>query len=1490
MGGYLRHIELSKQLEKRAKEASQARQLAEEKLTELQGLFEVAKKHDCQLGDAEDLLAQAKSAMGAKDYRLALEKVNDGEDKIKAAFLQRVHSILDSSGEMLELLKRTGEDTSEYQALMGSAQDALDKGNFEEAMETAKRGWSKGEKLLHDYLSKSFSSTQAFVLAAKAMEKETQTAEELLAQAREALDGDDYSDALSRVEEAQDLLGRELDFELVEERKAVDQLLEAGRALQADLSKAEGHLNRFDQELKNANYEKAFSALKQAKGEAERTLQKTIEGGGASLDTPIQEAKKLGVDTTAAEGIAEEVGRAVEAKDFTAASQLVRKGVEELENAKFQLVLTTISQSRPKFLQAQEMGASVQGAVDIFNKARQALQEGDFKDALYRAEKGNEVLDGLLGEHQSAREKAEALAQEVQAFAEQGMELGEAESLLRSAGEELARGNLDSWNSLTQRVEKSLEGARTDRAEGLLEEVQFLLTFAERADLTVTEEAAAAQELSQILKSGDGGKAFREARSLTDALKEKVSGHLEERLASLQQVFPGDLPEAIAGLIGKAKTALEMGDFETAVRIEEEARGQADAASREVAAAVLEGLKASQELSAEHEIEGDGLREAYLTAKRAFDEGDLAAVYEQRTAVKDRLAAVAQGAFDRVKARVIEARDAGLAIDEMKQHLVKAKAAIDEGRTVLGLTALRRADERAKEGLEAYRKVHSITASAAAFIAEGKKKAVDMSRAVEILLKAKAAFESGDLERALELARDARGEAERQISVLNVTDRILSAKEALDLAQMLEVDVSVWSNLLQRAKQSLDARDFREAVELAMETEEQARAGVRDKINAKVAKAEALLDRVQVPAPEVDVHQATINQAKELLNERKLREAAEAVQETVARCQELADSYDRVIEVLRRAQELANELQSMNVKITGPQKLLVKADKAYGEGNLRHAAELAEEALATLEQQRNESIARTLQNFDGVVARAKESGINTASAEEMLRSAHSLFEEGKYQEAISTAMQSETEVEKMGLQKEIAENALETARGRIASLPQAAPALLERLKEAERIYEEGDYVACLETAVATSDEYAKVRDNWEQMEKAEEAALRFYKTAERTGEDMTKLQSLLAEGQRAAERGELEAAIESYDRLATDAASLTSTYVTRLHSEVRNAMVLCNLLDCEVDDVEDKISEGRSYADESRFEAAVEILSDAKQRTSVALRAKVEELLADSVAAADHAEKVGVDPSKARSMIEEAREAMAQGAFEKAVRLAQESHAAIQTREEFHKSFMDSTLKAESLIRTAKKFGIDVKAAEGSLQEALKLKDTDPDASLEKGREALEAVQGAMEAFSPTLEADLQVERATTGAWNDAVLMLRNVGKALGKDLELEVLGDLEVQSLEAPDTIRAKGDVTVPFQLAFNAAGTIPVVVRAKVKRVLDGQEYDWEEVFNVEVEGPEETAPQTIVAEYDSKCALCRGAIKKGFSATKCTCGTLLHEPCAKRAGACPSCERSL
>jgi tetratricopeptide (TPR) repeat protein len=1492
LSGYLRHIELSKQLEERAKEASRNRQLAEQKLEELQKLLEGAKRADCQVGEAEELLAQANSAMAAKDYRLALEKTKDAEDKVKAAFLQKAQSILDSAESMLGLLKRAGVDTSEYEALVGSAKDALEKGNFEEAVETAKRGWTKGEKMLHEHLSSSFSSAQALILAAKAMNKDTSMAEDLLSTARTALESSDYEEALSQTEEALDILRRDLNYELEEEKKAVKELMEAGKAIKADLSKAESYLSRSEKEMERQDFEKAFNLLKQARTEAERELKKTIESGEASLKGPLEEAKKLGADVSKAERLVKEAMEVAKEGDYAAASGIIRRAVHELEDAKFQKVLHTISLSRPKFLKAREIGADVSAAVQVFNKSREALQAGNYKDALYYAEKGNEELDRLVSEFASARRKMEDLEREVRSFAEQGVHVSEVDALLRTAREELSKGNLKSWSSLMARIEKGLEKARSQRTSELLEEAQFLLTLGERLGLVISEESGGLHECSQALKAGEVSRAFQDALRLKDRLEERISSHFTERLNGIREILPeGEDLDEISELILKAQTALEVKDYDTAARLTGEAESKAMTRASEAASDILKALQAAQQLSMDHGIEAYGLREGHLAAKRALEAGNFGDVFGQLKTLEDQLSRVAQTAFDGVKARVIEARNSGIDIEDLKDLLRSAKDSITAGDIVRGLIHLYECDISAQEKLNLFQKVRDTMASAAVLIAEGKKKQVDMSRAIELLVKGKTAFEAGDLKRALEYARDARAEAEKEISVLNVTDRILTAREILELARVLDVDVSVWTNLLKRAQQSLDAKDFREAVELAMEVEEQARSGIRNKINSKIARAEALLERVQVPAKDVESLQDAIKAARALAEEGNLKEAAEAVQNAVEKCEELARTYERTLDVVKRAETLVAELKAMNVRVSGPEKLLSKAKKVLQEGNLKHAGQLAEEALSHLERDREESIERTIKSFEGAVAKAKANGINTATAEQLLKRARDLVREKRYQEALAAAMQSEAEVEKMELQKEIAENALETARTRIMALPSPVPFLTKLLEEAEQAFERGDYVASLEAAIKAGDEFSRIREGWEQAEKSEEVALRFYRIAERIGVDSTRLSAILEEAKEAMERGDLEAAKDAYDRLATQAAGLASSHLTQLHSQVRNLQVLCSLLNCEVEGLEDMLSQGRSYTDENQFDKAYEVLSQARKEAERVLRERIEGLLSEAEEAIEHAEKVGADVHHARQMFEDARKALQEGMYEKAIRLAQESTDLVKGQEDFHRRFMESTFQAESLIKKAKKFGIDVKAAEKALRKAFELKDSDPDAALEEAEASLNQVQSSLEAFSPVLELSLEIGEATLGTWKEAVLKLRNEGKALAKDVSVEILGDLEVDDLQVPASIRANGEGEARFKVRLNSAGNQPVMVKVKAKRVLDDREYEWERVFEIPVEGtaPREEA-RAIIAEYDTRCVLCRGAIKKGFSAKECVCGALLHEPCALRSGKCPSCHRVL
>ncbi|MFQ6012879.1 MAG: hypothetical protein ACE5LS_04475 [Thermoplasmata archaeon] len=1432
MSGYLRHIELSRQLEEKAKEASRNRKHAEERIQQLEGLIGDAKKADCQITDAEELLAQASSAMAAKDFKLALDKTQEGEDKAKAAFLQEANSILEASESFVSLLQRAEADTAEYEALLGSAREALDKGSFGEGVETARRSWTKLEKTLHEHLSRSFSSVQTRILAAKAMEKDTAMAEDLLSRARSALEATEYEDALTHTEEALDILGRELGYELETEEKVVREFLEAGRALKANIAKAEGYLEKGKKELEGGDYQKSFNYLKQARGEAERQLQKAFDSGKASLQEPLEEARKLGVDVTQAEAAGEEAMEAAKTEDYGRASNLLREALQGLEGAKFRLVLDTISASRPKFLRAKEMNVNIESTMEIFNKAREKLQDGKHTDALYYAEKGNEELDKLVGEVDEAASRTQELEAEIGSFADQGLELSEVQSLLVEAKARLSAGDLKAWASQLKKVEKGLEKARTDRCGEMLDEVQFIITLADKSDLDMDEATVGIQECTQLLKSKEVSKALTEATKLQQKTEARLTSHFRAKLESLKDALPPTAAaHQVSELLLKVETALDVRDYGTAARLAEEAEEKAEGLSESFGTRVLEGLQAAQELATEHDLNVSGLRETYLAAKEALEKGELRALFRQVDTVRETLAHVTQRAFDEVKARVIEARNAGIDIAEEKELLKAAKEAITGGDISQGLIDLRACDESAKAHLDAFQQVRDTMGAAAVLVAEGKKKDVNMARAVELLLKGKTAFETGDVERALETARDARAEAEKAISVLNVNDRLVAAEESLALARSLEVDVDPWVNLLARSKRALDHGDFREAVELAMEVEAQTRAGVLNSVNSRVARSESMLEKVQVPAQEIGALEAALKETKAFLEERKLKEAADRSHEILAQSEALAELYDEILQDQQEADTLIADLQALSIKVSAPEKLLAKAAKALNEGRLSVAKQFTGEALGQLAKDRKESIERMIKGFEVSAVKAKKEGVATAEAEALLKQARTELAEGHYQQSLASAMKSEVLLEKMGLQREIAQNSLETTRERIHALPTQVDYLQKILMEAEKAFEAGDYVKSLEVAINASDELGRIKEEWEVTHASEEVALRDFNVADALGLDCSQLSLILDEARAAAKKGDMAGAKESYDRMATEASGMVSTYLTDLHSKVRNARVLSSLLDCEVEGIEDRLSEGLAYLEEDQFVSAHQVLSGALVEVQRALEAKIEGVIAKAEERLDHAAEVGADMKGARRRIEEAKAALQGKTYETAVRAAQEATESLESLEESARRFVEVTSEAKSLISTARKFGISVRPAEESLGQAMAWKDENPEAALENAERGLEQVREAIDAFTPTLELSLDVSGPVMGKVVDATLRVRNASKALAKDLEVEVLGDLEVKDLDVPPSVRANGEVALPFTITFRSHGDVPVLVKAKARRLIDDEEYEWEQVVQVAV-----------------------------------------------------------
>jgi len=224
------------------------------------------------------------------------------------------------------------------------------------------------------------------------------------------------------------------------------------------------------------------------------------------------------------------------------------------------------------------------------------------------------------------------------------------------------------------------------------------------------------------------------------------------------------------------------------------------------------------------------------------------------------------------------------------------------------------------------------------------------------------------------------------------------------------------------------------------------------------------------------------------------------------------------------------------------------------------------------------------------------------------------------------------------------------------------------------------------------------------------------------------------------------------------------------------------------------------------------------------------------------------------------------------------------------KRFIDLTYKAETTIRNGRKFGIDMKAAEGKLAQAMQLRKSDFSESIKAAEEAYRVAWEATEEFAPSMKAYVDVGPVRLNEWADATLTVENIGKGLAKDVRVRILGDAETEDLAELPTVGAHRSEALRFRLKMTASGSVPLAIQIISHRVFDNKEYTQEMIAQIDVSERVQEKAKRLVADLETRCPICKGLIKTGFKVTRCGCGRDFHELCASRVGRCPVCFRSL
>src|SRR2546422_1839332 len=506
--GFLRDIALRKQLEEKIKEATKTRQLADQEVAAATAMIDGAKGIDAVVTEAEAALADAMSAMSSKDYKAAIERAAEAKERAKRAYETRTKGFLDSTRGILEIAKGLGVEDKEGAQSLQKAEQAYLREGFDEAIDLAKRAWKRSEKTIHEHLSSSFSTAQSLILTAKNIGKDTATSEDLLSRARGAVESNDFEMALSFTKECLDAVTAELREEVGRATADAEASLGSSQEFGGDATNISRLIERAKADVQKGDYDKALNSLRQARQEGDRSIGRGLESRTAEFAKLLAEAEAIGADVTQARNRFRAFEKALKDGRLQDATGIAREGLQNLRKAQFDKVLLTISASREKFVTAKNIGADITPAIDFLNRARGALQAGQFEEALAASRKADEAVDQIVREYQNVEGEIRGMQRSFADAEALGVDTTPAKRYLERARSLLGQRDFRAAVDMLRRSRDELERAQSERSMEVIEKAEFMLTSGEKLGANLEDSSRTLEEAVTAAKGKNFAKAM----------------------------------------------------------------------------------------------------------------------------------------------------------------------------------------------------------------------------------------------------------------------------------------------------------------------------------------------------------------------------------------------------------------------------------------------------------------------------------------------------------------------------------------------------------------------------------------------------------------------------------------------------------------------------------------------------------------------------------------------------------------------------------------------------------------------------------------------------------------------------------------------------------------------------------------------------------------------------------------------------------------------
>ncbi len=1498
-GNYLKSLQLAKQLEQRAKEATQNKRLAEEEREGLQEFIDLCKESDVDLGDVDKLLSEFSASVNAKDYQSAIGHVRKAMELARNAYIQKVAEVGDSVDSLLRLIKGPEAESKGALEMLEKSKGLVLKDDLQGAMKQARNAYDAAERTFHEHFSARFSQAQEIINQAKDMGEDVSLFEDLLSRSKSALEKQDYEGGISQLNEALEGAGENLKGQIEEAISKASDLSRAGQDIGADTERVTGHIERARAALEDLRYRDALSYAKRGESDAEKAISNRLTDQIRDIKDGIKSMKTVDEDSKETRELLDKTQEAIRGKNYPEAIDIYKEAHKKIRDIHFQAVLGVIAKAKDKFVLAKKVGVDMTKAIELLNKSRASLRKDEFENAIKLAEDSEDAVETALQLFYRARDELVELTKTMKLMKELGIDTQDIKLRLDEAKKSFEKKDYEnSSKALSEGISAGrtkiheIVVSKTDMADGAIK-------LGKSIGAEVADAEAAFQKAAESMTGEDLANSIKLAEESLDAANNAISFTLNARLRSLEEFIDGfekkdDSMIAAKEQIAAARKHIDAGEFEETNQIISSVTSSLENVGKEecerLATTVREKLDAARSIGVDVQAVEDALKDVDgLIEAKSYDD----AMVKVRSAAEKADEAsfrFLQAEFSSIKDTMEEAKALDMDVSDIKDRLTEARSKAEDQRYRESYDLAMAIKTAIGERVVRHDTIKEKINRATGLIQEAAKSKADVSGLDEELKKAIAVFEEGRLDDA-EASLDALiDDTEKRLAMYLAAKLILTSKETLDLSVSHGIDVEEPQGLLSKAKDEMKDKNYDLALELSRKSSEMAEAALANGVNELIKDVRRIVAEAKNVSMDTTTPDRLVEKAVELAKEGDYAEALKCIDSAKEDVDHIRNLNAQATAEIKSARASLKEAEMLNMDIVQPREMLEQAVEALTRHQYAIAIELGKKSSETSVEITKATVRKTLDEFKGRIDKASEEGVYVGTAERCVAEGIEAFNTNRYHDALKLAMKCEAEMERAELQKDISSKAVENARRKISDAKLdgiAAESAIELVEKAEQLLKKGRYTDALAAAIESGDALHEIREHFDSA-RIEFAAIREQiERLKKVDIDTSKCDEMLNVAQSHLTALEFDKFTGSLVECSKMVSDLFERSINDLMEESKTKITMAKSLGINTKACEDLLEVARTSLSERLWDFAYKQARECGSKCSALVDKKLTGLILDASARLEALGHIGAAVKSIRESMEEAKTAGGAGDHVKAFDILMDIDQKIAIIEDSNRKYLDISIAAESAIENLRRLGGQVREAERLVALADLEKEKDYDSAIELVAEALDTAQTELESYAPEITGWIETEGLYHGQEGEVTIVLRNSGKAEARAITLDLSGEFELKHVQDIQTIGPGGEERLTVRIVPKADDELSMSASIKVKRPFDTitDSFDIDSKMKIYPAGEPFRMSQ---AAGVAKCKICQGKIKEGFEIVACRCGSEHHLACAKRAGECPVCSQ--